>query len=165
MTVHHHAFEVQSKQQVTFHDVTSEVERAVADSGASQGIAAVYSQHTTCSVMLQEESHDTTPDGTKFLLRDLLDIFEKLTPKCLEYGQYHHPGDEHIEHATKNLGEQAEWSLNTDAHLRSCLMGRSETIPIVDGKLQLGEFGQVYFIDFDTVRPRKRTVRIQVLGE
>jgi secondary thiamine-phosphate synthase enzyme len=165
MTVHHHAFKVQSEQHVTFHDVTGEVEQAVADSGVRQGIAAVYSQHTTCSVILQEDSHDTTANGTKFLLRDMLDIFDKLAPSCERYGQYRNPGDKHLNHATRNLGEEAGWSLNTDAHLRSCLLGRSETMPIVDGKLQLGEFGQVYFADFDTVRARERTVRIQIVGE
>lgn len=165
MTVHHHHFRVTSESKVTFHEVTDQVKQAVAASGIRNGIATVYSQHTTCSVMLQEESHDTTLDGTKFMLQDLLDVFEDIIPKCQHEGQYLHPGPEHIEHATRNLGEEAGWSLNTDAHLRSCLMGRSETIPIVDGELQLGEFGQVYFIDFDTVRARERVVRIQIVGE
>ena len=76
-----------------------------------------------------------------------------------------HPGPEHITHAMVNLDEEAVWSLNTDAHLRSCLIGRSETIPIVDEKLELGEFGQIYFIDFDSVRARERVVRVQIVGE
>lgn len=59
----------------------------------------------------------------------------------------------------------AVWSLNTDAHLRSGLIGRSETIPIVDGRIQLGEFGRIYFVDFDGVRSRDRTVQFQVMGE
>jgi len=61
--------------------------------------------------------------------------------------------------------ELPSWSLNTDAHLRSVLLGRSESIPIVDGKLELGEFGRIYFADFDQVRARERTVRFQVVGE
>ncbi len=165
MTVHHTRLEVQSKLQVTFHDVTDDVRRAVRASGVRNGIATVYSQHTTCSVMLQEESHDATYEGTKFLLQDLLDVLEQIIPKCRREGQYLHPGPVHIRHATENLGEEAVWSLNTDAHLRSCLLGRSETIPIIEGKLELGEFGQVYFVDFDTVRARRRVVHIQVLGE
>ena len=57
------------------------------------------------------------------------------------------------------------WSLNTDAHLRSCLMGRSESIPLVDGELQLGEFGEIYFVDFDSVRQRERVMQVQIVGE
>ncbi len=165
MTVYHQSVKVQSTLNVTFHDVTAAVKQAVRDAGVRSGTVTVYSQHTTCSVMLQEESHDATLDGTKFVLQDLLDIFENLVPKCRREGQYLHPGPAHLAHATKNLGEEAVWSLNTDAHLRSCLIGRSETIPVIDGRVELGEFGQVYFIDFDTVRARQRTVRIAVVGE
>ncbi|MGB9521796.1 MAG: YjbQ family protein, partial [Anaerolineales bacterium] len=85
-------------------------------------------------------------------------------PTCRTEGQYLHPGLKHIELATQR-NELPSWSLNTDAHLRSVLLGRSESIPIVDGKLELGEFGRIYFADFDQVRARERTVRFQVVGE
>ncbi len=166
MTVCHKAFKVSSdKHKPMFHDVTDQVKEIIANSGVRNGTVTVYSQHTTCSIMIQEESHDTTYDGTKFLLQDLLDMFHNIIPQCSREGQYLHPGPEHIKHAVGNLGEEAVWSLNTDAHLRSCLMGRSETIPIVDGKAELGEFGQIYFIDFDSVRKRDRVVHVQVMGE
>jgi len=165
MTVFHDQQHVQSVLKETFHDVTDWIKQAVAASGVRDGLATVYSQHTTCSIMLQEEAHDTTFDGTKFILQDLLDIFETVIPKCRREGQYLHPGPAHIAHATRNLGEEAVWSLNTDAHLRSCLLGRSESIPVIDGKLELGEFGVIYFVDFDTVRARQRTVHVQILGE
>ena len=165
MAVHHECFEIDSPAKPSFFDVTDDVRRIVRASGIGNGIAVVYSQHTTCSIMIQEESHDQTYHGTKFLLQDLLDVLEDIIPQCRREGQYLHPGPEHIGHAVGNLGEEAVWSLNTDAHLRSCLFGRSESIPIVDGKLELGEFGQVYFIDFDAVRARRRSVRIQVVGE
>ncbi len=54
---------------------------------------------------------------------------------------------------------------NTDAHLRSALVGRSETVVLVDGKLDLGEYGFLYFIDFDQTRARRRTVQVQIIGE
>ena len=76
-----------------------------------------------------------------------------------------YPGPAHVEHATKNLDEEAVWSLNTDAHLHSVIMGRSECIPVVDGEAQMGEFGEIYFVDFDVVRLRERTVRFQIMGE
>ncbi|HEX8940932.1 MAG TPA: secondary thiamine-phosphate synthase enzyme YjbQ [Candidatus Limnocylindrales bacterium] len=166
MVVFHRTVEVRSHlHKPMFHDVTEAAREALAASGIRDGILTVYSQHTTCSVIIQEESHDTLYDGTKFLFQDLLDRLEQLAPTCRHEGQYLHPGPEHIAHATKDLGEEAVWSLNTDAHLRSALVGRSETIPIVDGRLELGEFGQVYFVDFDGVRERRRTVHFQLLGE
>jgi secondary thiamine-phosphate synthase enzyme len=166
MTVNHHQFRVQNHQhKEAFHDVTDRIKSAVKESRVKNGIAVVYSQHTTCSVMIQEEAHDATLDGTKFILQDLLDVFQAIIPKCRRESQYLHPGKEHLKHAVNNLGEEAVWSLNTDAHLRSCLIGRSESIPIVDGKLELGEFGVIYFVDFDTVRTRERTVHVQILGE
>ena len=62
-------------------------------------------------------------------------------------------------------GEDARGCHNTDAHLRSALVGRSEVIAIFDGEMDLGEFGHIYFIDFDQTRARKRTVDVVVLGE
>ena len=55
--------------------------------------------------------------------------------------------------------------MNSDALLRSVIMGRSETVPVVDGNMILGEFGRIYFADFDQVRARKRVVQIQIMGE
>lgn len=165
MKILHNSFKVQSNLKTTFHDITEQTKEFVSTSEISNGIVVIYSQHTTCSVIIQEESHDKTFDGTKYLMQDMLDVFHKIIPKCRRENQYLHPGPEHIEHATKNLNEEAVWSLNTDAHLRSSIIGRSETIPLVEGELQLGEFGEIYFIDFDEVRARERTVRIQIMGE
>ena len=164
MIVHHAQFDLQSDARVAFHDVTDHVREAVAASGVSKGLATVYSQHTTCSVMLQEESHDVTAEGTKFLMQDLVDLFDRLIPPCRRTGQYLHPGPAHLAHATGALGEHGSWSFNTDAHLRSCLLGRSETIPVIDNRLELDDFGQVYFVDFDTVQPRPRVLHVQVMG-
>ena len=75
-----------------------------------------------------------------------------------------HPGKEHIEFAMGLGTEEGEWtSLNTDAHLRS-VFSDAETILIVNGELQLGDFGYIYFVDWDQVRARKRTVQVQVMG-
>ena len=68
---------------------------------------------------------------------------EKLIPTCRVEGQYMHPGKEHIDFAMSLGSEEGEWtSLNTDAHLRSVFFGRSETIVVTDGELQLGDFGR-----------------------
>jgi secondary thiamine-phosphate synthase enzyme len=166
MTVHHVVFGVHSAlHKPTFHDVTTEAVTAVAASGIRAGTITVYSQHTTCSVIIQEASHDRTFDGTEFLLQDMLDRLELIVPTCRHEGQYMHPGPMHIAHATGNLGEEAWWSLNTEAHIRSGFVGRSETIPVNDGAMELGEFGRIYFVDFDGTRPRDRKVHLTVLGE
>ena len=166
MTVYHDTIEVRSPlRKPTFHEVTEAAMEAVARSGIRMGTITVYSPHTTCSVIIQEESHDTLLDGTKFLLQDMLNRLETLAPTCRYEGQYLHPGPQHIRHAVDDLGEEAVWSLNTDAHVRSALIGRSETIPVVEGRLELGEFGRIYFVDFDGTRDRGRTVHFQVMGE
>jgi secondary thiamine-phosphate synthase enzyme len=166
MTVRHETVDLHSPlHKPMFHDVTAAAEAAVSRSGIRMGTITVYSKHTTCSVIIQEASHDRLYDGTEYLLQDLLDRLEAVAPTCRREGQYLHPGEQHIAHAVGNLGEEAVWSLNTDAHLRSSLIGRSETIPIVDGRMELGEFGRVYFADFDGVRPRDRSVHFMLLGE
>ncbi len=114
--------------------------------------------------MIQEASDDVNYWGTELLMQDLVGVLEKIIPTCRTEGQYLHPGPLHIE-AAKGRKELPSWSLNTDAHLRSILMGRSESIPLVEGKLELGEFGRIYFADFDQVRARERTVRVQIVGE
>ena len=61
--------------------------------------------------------------------------------------------------------EDARGCHNTDAHLRSSIIGRSETIVLIDGELDLGEFGHIHFIDFDQTRARQRTVQVMIIGE
>jgi secondary thiamine-phosphate synthase enzyme len=164
MSVFHDSFNVQSDRRPTFDDVTDTVLAILQKSGIKNGILLVFSQHTTCSVMIQEDSDDVNYWGTKLVMQDLINVLENIIPTCKTEGQYLHPGPTHIKYAT-GRNELPSWSLNTDAHLRSVIMGRSETIPIIDGKLTLGEFGRIYFADFDQVRARERTVRVQIVGE
>ena len=150
----------------TFHEVTGKVREILARSAVKNGICTVYSHHTTCSVITQERSHDKTYFDLEYLQQDLCNIMEKLIPSCRVEGQYMHPGPEHIDFAMNEAHEVGEWtSLNTDAHLRSCIFGRSENVVIIDGELDLGEFGYIYFIDWDQIRARKRTVQVQIIGE
>jgi secondary thiamine-phosphate synthase enzyme len=164
MSVSHASFTVQSDRRPTFHDVTSEVEGALATSGIRNGILVVFSQHTTCSVLIQEASDDVDCWGTELLMQDLVTVLEGLVPTCRTEGQYRHPGPKHIV-AAAGRDELPSWSLNTDAHLRSVILGRSQTVPVVDGAMILGDFGRIYFADFDQVRARERTIRVQVVGE
>ena len=148
-----------------FHDITKEVKEIVSDSGIKNGLVTVFSHHTTCSVIFQESSHDKNFFGREFLQVDLIEIMEKLIPTCLTEGQYHHPGPKHIEFALSNPGERERDSLNTDAHLRSVFFGRSENFILEDGKISLGDFGFIYFVDWDQVRERDRSVEIMIMGE
>ena len=150
--------------QPTFHKVTQKVKEIVERSKVDSGICLVYSRHTTCAVMIEEDSFDLTYTGLTYLQQDLTDVFEKVVPTCRKEGQYMHPGPELTEFSAKH-GEDKPGTLNTDAHLRSSIMGRSESIPIVDGELELGEFGHIFFVDFDHTRPRERQVSIQIIGE
>lgn len=165
MSCYHEVFTIQSDRRPTFDDVTDQTLEAVKKSGIKDGIVTVYSQHTTCAVLIQEQSDDVNYYGTQLVLQDMVNGLEKLFPRCVTEGQYLHPGPLHIEIAKRERQEEAYWSLNTDAHLRSVMLGRSVTVPVVDGEAQLGEFGRIYFADFDQVRARERQVRVCVLGD
>lgn len=166
MTVCRGTIELQSKDhKPDFHNVTDKVKEIVAQSGIRNGIVVIYSHHTTCSVIMQECSHDLTYYGREFLQQDLINIMERLIPTCNHEGQYMHPGPKHIDFALSIPGEVAKGSLNTDAHLRSVFFRRSETIVLTEGEMSLGDFGYIYFIDWDQVRERKRVCEVQIIGE
>ena len=89
----------------------------------------------------------TTCEYEPGLIKDLKEIFEKLIPEGKEYRH-----------------DQAWGDGNGHAHLRSSLVGPSLTLPFGEGKLILGTWQQVIFIDFDN-RPRQRKIVLQILGE
>lgn len=148
----------------TFHDVTEAARGIVKRSGMMDGIVVIYSHHTTCTVITQERAFDLSMTGLETLQQDFVDVFESLIPTQRREGMYLHPGEQAIAFAGDH-GEDLRGAHNTDAHLRSALIGRSETITLIDGKLDLGEFGFIYFIDFDQTRARERVVQITVLGD
>lgn len=165
MILHREAINVRSQvHRPTFFTITEQVQQIVERSGAKDGICVVCSHHTTCSVLIQESSFDMAYSGLEFIQQDLVDVLETLIPSCRREGQYMHPGPEMTAIAEKN-GESREWCLNTDAHLRSVLIGRSESVVIVDGQLDLGSFGQIFFVDFDQTRERDRQIQVQIVGE
>lgn len=164
MACFHDCLQIMSDRRPTFHDVTEKAAAFARNSGITDGLITVFSQHTTCSVFIQEQSDDVNYWGTQFILQDMVDGLSKLFPTCETESQYLHPGPLHIQIAGEQRNEEAFWSLNTDAHLRSVLLGRSVCVPIINGSLQLGEFGRIYFADFDQVRARERTVRFTITG-
>lgn len=131
-----------------FEDINAQVEEVVRSSDVKNGLVLVFSHHTTCSVILQEYSRDVSYGGLEFLNQDLVDVFEKVIPTMRHEGQYMHPGPWSTQWSHEN-GEDKPYCINTDGHLRSLFMGRSETLPIVDGKIDTGPYGHLYFVDFD----------------
>ncbi len=158
-------FQVQSNDHVcTFHDVTSQTKDIVGRSGIKDGIAVVYSHHTTCSVITQECAFDMSMTGLETLQQDLINVMEDMIPSQRSEGMYLHPGPKALKFADEH-GENERGCHNTDAHLRSSIIGRSQTVVLIDGRLDLGDFGFLHFIDFDQTRARRRTVQVMVMGE
>ncbi len=163
--VYREAFKVQSNDKAcTFHNVTAQTKEIIGRSGIKNGIVVVYSHHTTCCVITQECAFDMSMTGLETLQQDLVDVFETMVPACRREGIYLHPGPKALKFAEEH-GEDARGCHNTDAHLRSSIIGRSETIVMVEGEMDLGEFGFIYFIDFDQTRARERTVQVMLIGE
>ena len=163
--LHRESIELQSNDRaVTFHNVTDATKEIVQRSGIQNGLVNVYSHHTTCCVITQECAFDMSMTGLETLQQDFVEVFESFIPQCRKEGMYLHPGPKALVFAAEH-GEDARGCHNTDAHLRSALVGRSETVALIDGKIDLGEFGFLYFVDFDQTRARKRTLQITVIGE
>ena len=163
--VYREAFKVQSNDKMpTFHNVTEKTNGIIARSEIKNGIVVVYSHHTTCCVITQEAAFDMSMTGLETLQQDFVEAFESFMPVCRKEGLYLHPGPKALAFAEEH-GEDARGCHNTDAHLRSALVGRSETVVLIDGKMDLGEYGFIYFIDFDQTRARERTVQVQIIGE
>ena len=118
-------------------DLTEGVVRIVSTSGVDRGLVTVFAIGATVAVTTMEYE----PGG----VADLQRLLDRLIPA---EGDYEH---NRLNHDT-----------NSHAHLRAALIGPSETIPVVDGRLTLGTWQQIVLIDFDD-RPRDRTVSVQVL--
>ncbi len=163
--VYQKELELQSRGWIpTFHDVTPEIIEVVKASGIKNGTVSIVSHHTTCSVMVQESSHDLNSFDIEYLQQDILNIMRKMIPDYAEEGQYNHPGPMHLQYA-RSVDEPGDFtSMNTDGHLRSVFFGRSETMTIKDGIVDGGEFAHVYLVDWDHVRARRRQVNVTVMG-
>lgn len=176
MTVFRRTIDVTSRGGTpTYVDVTPDVRSAISDSGVTEGICVVISPHTTCSVFFEEFVHDTDENGTELLQLDLDDVLGRLIPNQTAVppeGEYRYPGPEHYESVaswpdaeTYLPGGDKTQLLNADAHLKSTLLGSSETFEVVDGALGVGTTGYIYFVDFDRSRSRARRCKVVVIGE
>ncbi len=172
MAVYRKVINVQSKGvRTTYVNITDEVRKTIEESGIKTGICAVISPHTTCSVFFEEYSHDFDENGDEFLQVDLNNALAKIIPDHTDASTFTYPGEEHYKaveswpNAKDYLPNGREDLWNGDAHLRSTILGSSETFDVVDGHLGVGTTGYVYFADFDRTRARTRRCVITVLGE
>ena len=117
------------------YDITSEVNEIVAESGIRKGIVNVYAQGATAAIMIQENWDDSVQT-------DVIHLLQKLIPK----GVWLHD---------KQDG-------NGDSHMKAGIIGPSETIPIVDGKMGLSTWQNIFFCEFDGPR-NNRTVLVTIL--
>ena len=163
---------VSNGKSPTYFNITPQVKEIVEKSGIKNGIVAVISAHTTCSVFFEEYDHDVMPDGTTFLQQDLNNALAKIIPDQDRWGQYFYPGTDHFEavEAWPDIKSflpsgTREELYNCDAHLRSTILGSSATFEVDDGKLAVGITGYVYFVDFDRTHSRSRKCRVVVSGE
>ena len=117
-------------------DITADVQRAVEDIGVAEGQALTFVRGSTAAISTMEFE----PGG----VHDLRTMLERLIPTS---GDYEHNRLNH--------------DSNSHAHQRATLVGASEAVPILDGRLALGTWQQLVLLDFDD-RPRERTVVIQV---
>jgi len=120
-------------------DITRAVQEAVRRAKIRQGQATVFITGSTAGV--------TTIEYEPGLVRDLQEAVRRLFPEDVRYAHHDTGGDD-----------------NGFSHLRASFIGPSLTVPVVEGRLQLGTWQQIVVIDFD-VRPRARTFVIQLLGE
>ena len=116
-------------------DITGEVEHVVRSSGITDGLVALYAQGATGAIMIQENWDDSVQT-------DVVNLLAKLIPRGVW------------------LHDQQDG--NGDSHLKAGLVGPSETIPLIDGKLGLSRWQNIFFCEFDGPRP-KRTIICTVI--
>jgi secondary thiamine-phosphate synthase enzyme len=112
-------------------DITDRVRRIVEESGVRSGLCAVYAHGATAAIMIQENWDASVPT-------DVVNFLHQLVPP----GVWLHDRQDD----------------NGDAHIKAGLVGPSETIPVIDGKLGLSTWQGVFFCEFDGPRRDRRVV-------
>jgi secondary thiamine-phosphate synthase enzyme len=132
---YYHWFNTKNKRDYVL--ITDLVEEQLRKSGIKEGLCLVSAMHITAGVYLNDAE-----DG---LIKDIDDWLQKLAPEGPDY-RHHRTGE-----------------TNGDAHLKNLLIGHEVTVPVTEGKLDLGPWQQIYYAEFDG-RRRKRLI-IKIIGE
>ncbi|REJ77375.1 MAG: YjbQ family protein [Acidobacteria bacterium] len=120
--------QVKSSDREQLVEITSEVQSLLAEEGLVDGVCVLFTHHTTCGLTINENAD---PD----VKHDILLFLRNTIPQYYE-------GFKHFEH-------------NSDAHIKSSLMGSSVTIPFENGKLALGTWQGIFLCEFDGPRERQ----------
>jgi secondary thiamine-phosphate synthase enzyme len=126
---------IKSKSREAFIDVTSQVQEIVAASGMRAGYCVVHVPHTTAAITVNEGADPSVPS----------DILTYLAERIPHRGSYRHMEG------------------NSDAHIKSTLVGISQVLPVEDGKLVLGTWQSIFFCEFDG--PRSRRFHVQLVRD
>jgi len=122
---------LQTDVRETLVDITPQVRDLVRRSGVRDGLVSIYAQGATAAIMVQENWDDSVQT-------DVVDLLRKLIPR----GVWRHDAQDG----------------NGDAHLKSGLVGPSEVVPLIDGKLGLSTWQNIFFCEFDGPRAERKVV-------
>ncbi len=139
MHVHHDQLELRTKGKGLY-EITDDVQAKIDRCGVRNGTVTVFVQHTSCSVVVMENADPTAR-------RDLEAFFDRLVPEDADY-----------------FTHGSEGSDDMPSHIRMVLTRTSETIPIVDGKMQLGTWQGVFLFEHRRA-PHRRRVSVTIIGE
>ncbi len=134
------AITLRTRQKYAYVNVTSDVQKAIDESGVKEGLCLVNSMHITSSIFINDDESGLHQDFAKWL--------EQLAP--------HDPSP--TAYAHHRTGED-----NADAHLKRQIMGREVVVAITGGKLDFGPWEQIFYGEFDGQRDKK--VLIKIVGE
>jgi secondary thiamine-phosphate synthase enzyme len=128
--------ELETVERTAVLDITPQINAALAETSLRKGLVNVYSRHSTSGVFINENESG--------LVEDFKDAIGSLIPS-----------DERYRHNRIDN--------NADSHLRSFLIGNSETIPFIGASMSLGTWQSVFFLELDG--PRNRQVTLTIIGE
>jgi secondary thiamine-phosphate synthase enzyme len=140
------ALEFETASAPQFIDITDDVRSIVEAAGIAFGQVAVYSQHTTAAVKINENE--------PLLLRDLARTLGQFAPPSAYY--------EHNDFSRRTVNMNPDECANGHAHVQHLFLSASETIPVIDGRLALGTWQRIFLVELD--HPRLRRVLVNVVG-
>ena len=141
-----HKVALVSDRPTQFIDVTDHIEALVRESGIEDGVAVAFSAHTTAGVAINE--------AEPLLLEDMKRLLERFASREDDY--------QHDDLSIRTVNLEPNERANGHAHCQRLFVGASETIPLVDGELQMGKWQRVFFVELDG--PRPRNLIVQVMG-
>ena len=146
VTVICEALEVETNAAPEFVDITDQVVAIVGDSGIQFGQATIYSTHTTAAIKINENE--------PLLLVDMARTLSQFAPVDARY--------EHNDFSRRTVNMNEEECQNGHAHCQHLFLSASETVPIMEGRLTLGQWQRIFLVELD--RPRRRRVLVNVTG-